>query len=393
MPRTLTPDELLGAARFGGNTTREFSGWRERGIWRLARGFSPTWITIHHTAGEANAGVERYISSILVADPAVPDKCTVAIDRSGTVWMVTAGRANHQLKYSDAGRRRTASNAMPIGGPSVALRGNLENGNSFSYGAECIAAGTPNAAQYAAATRWAAGMCKALGIGAGSVVGHGELASDRDFSDPGWPMGDFRAEVARLLLTGSPATPAGIAPPPQDLPAGDWWPLVPGKADGRVTQLENKLVTLGFDWHRAGPSFVPGPRMSDNTARNISEFLFAHGLRPELGYRHDGQVWPREFGAIMDARKPNIPAANFANPADGAAALWLKTAGIKAGLLDPAWPWARNGDRGFEWPRLVRRLQMWLGDQPDPESEDPAVCFIGPTQNQRLSQRLGLWDL
>ena len=54
---------------------------------------------------------------------------------------------------------------------------------------------------------------------------------------------------------------------------------------------------------------------------------------------------------------------------------------------------SRVGDRGFEWPRLVRRLQAWLGDTPDPESEDPKVCFIDPSQNERLAQRLGLWDL
>ena len=396
MGKVLSANELLQAARAFGNPVREYPGWQTRGLARArARGFAPACVVIHHTAGESGGNDDRYIRNVLVAPgSAVPDKCTVAVPRNGEIVMVTAGRANHHLKYGTAGKDAVLAGKMPIGGPSRAYRGSNENWNYYAYGVECIAAGTPNQAQWVAATRWAAGMCKALGIGAGSVVGHGELASDRDFSDPGWPMGEFRAEVARLLK-GIPATPTGgvVAPPPQDMPVGDWWPLEAGKSDGRVTLMERKLVALGFDWHRAGDSYVPGPRMSNNTALNVSEFLFAHGLYPEHGYAHNGLGWPREYGAIMDARKPSIPFENFRNLADGNAARWLKTAGIKAGLLNPGWAWSRVGDRGFEWPRLVRRLQAWLGDTPDPESEDPKVCFIDPSQNERLAQRLGLWDL
>lgn len=250
MARPLTPDQLLEAAKMFGAPVREYAGWRERGVWRQSRGFDPHWITIHHTAGEAGGSVERYIRDVLVGDPAVPDKCTVAIDRDGVIWMVTAGRANHHLMYSQRGYDAAVSETWPIGGPSVNMRGSQQNGNAYSYGVECIAAGTPNDAQLRSATRWAAGMCRVLGWSAGSVLGHGELADDRDFSDPGWRMGDFRAEVARLLGAQSPSAPAAApaVPPTLAMP-------VAGRIGQRYMELGGPGGPLG---QPTGPE-VPTP--------------------------------------------------------------------------------------------------------------------------------------
>lgn len=212
MARPLTAQQQIDAIRAEGCRVAEYPGWRERGMWRISRGWEPQGITIHHTAGGLGSRtVSQYIRDILVSDPKVPDKCNVAIDPSGTVWMVAAGRANHMLHYSQRARDMAIAGSWPIGGGSVNARGSLQNGNSWTYGVECIAAGTPNAAQRDAAVRWAAALCRAHGWNGREVFGHGEASYDRGFSDPGWDMSAFRADVLRRL---QPTAKPAPTPPP-----------------------------------------------------------------------------------------------------------------------------------------------------------------------------------
>lgn len=230
MATPLTPDQILAAMRRAGLDPVEYPGWRTRGQSRAAsKGFAPRAITIHHTAGNLGSrSVASYINDILVSDPDVPDKCSAAIAPDGSVWLVASGRANHHLHYSTQGLAAVTAGAMPTSGGSVNMRGSAQNFNAYAYGVEIIAAGAPNAAQREAAVKWAAALCWAHGWGAGEVVGHGELAYDRDHSDPGLDMSAFRADVAALVrrmrgvtaeslpepsattITEPPATPATI---------------------------------------------------------------------------------------------------------------------------------------------------------------------------------------
>jgi N-acetyl-anhydromuramyl-L-alanine amidase AmpD len=84
----------------------------------------------------------------------------------------------------------------------VAWRGSKQNMNYYCYGVEMIAT-APNAAQVETAARWAASLCRAHGWTAGCIAGHGEVASDRDYSDPGIDMGALRTRVATILKSGS----------------------------------------------------------------------------------------------------------------------------------------------------------------------------------------------
>ena len=186
MARPLTADQVLSAVKTEGCRVREYAGWRTRGLERARlRGFAPQGITIHHTAGGLGSrSAETYIRDILVSDREVPDKCHAAIDPDGVVWLVAAGRANHMLYYSQRARDMAISGTWPLTGGSVNARGSIQNGNTWTYGVECIAAGTPNPAQRDAAVRWAAALCRAHGWDGREVFGHGEAAYDRGFSDP-----------------------------------------------------------------------------------------------------------------------------------------------------------------------------------------------------------------
>lgn len=250
MAQPLTAQQQIDAIRAEGCRVMEYPGWRERGMWRISRGWAPQGITIHHTAGGLGSRtVSQYIRDILVSDPKVPDKCNVAIAPDGTVWMVAAGRANHMLYYSQRARDMAVAGTWPITGGSVNARGSLQNGNSWTYGVECIAAGTPNAAQREAAVRWAAALCRAHGWNGREVFGHGEASYDRGFSDPGWDMSAFRADVVRRLQsTAKPApTPSPAATPRQqedDMP--DHHELrTTVKTDGQNWRYTDQVVKAG----------------------------------------------------------------------------------------------------------------------------------------------------
>lgn len=252
MARPLTAQQQLDAIKAEGCRVVEYPGWRERGVWRIAsKGWAPQGCVVHHTAGGLGSRtVSQYIRDILVSDPKVPDKCNVAIAPDGTVWMVAAGRANHMLHYSQRARDMAVAGTWPITGGSVNARGSLQNGNSWTYGVECIAAGTPNAAQRDAAVRWAAALCRAHGWNGREVFGHGEASYDRGFSDPGWDMSAFRADVVRRLQSTTKPAPT---PPPAATPRQQEDP-VPTPIEFRQAVRCN-----GNQWAVTGPIVKPGP--------------------------------------------------------------------------------------------------------------------------------------
>lgn len=205
MANPLTADQQLAAVKAAGiSKIVENSGWRSRGIWRISKGWKPKGIIIHQTAGNLGSrSVQQYADDILNGDPSCPDKCNAFVAPDGTLWMNAAGRANHCLQYSNQALNAMINETFPLTG-TVAWRGSLQNMNEHTYGLEMIAT-APNAAQVETAARWAAALCRAHGWTAGCIAGHGEVASDRDYSDPGIDMGAFRRRVAAILKSGSPA--------------------------------------------------------------------------------------------------------------------------------------------------------------------------------------------
>ena len=202
MANPLTADQQWAAVKSAGiSKIVENSGWRSRGIWRISKGWKPKGIIIHQTAGNLGSrSVQQYADDILNGDPSCPDKCNAFVAPDGTLWMNAAGRANHCLQYSNQALNAMINETFPLTG-TVAWRGSLQNMNEHTYGLEMIAT-APNAAQVETAARWAAALCRAHGWTAGCIAGHGEVASDRDYSDPGIDMGAFRRRVAAILKSG-----------------------------------------------------------------------------------------------------------------------------------------------------------------------------------------------
>lgn len=201
MATPLSADEQLKAYKASGiKNIHENGGWRTRGIWRIsAKGWSPVGIIIHQTAGNLGSRtVQQYMDDIINDDPACPDKCNVAVAPDGTLWVNAAGRANHCLQYSSKALNAIKTGSMPLDRKYADYRGSAQNMNFYTYGVEMIAT-NPTEAQIDTAARWAAALCRAHGWSAGHVAGHGEVADDRDYSDPGIDMGKFRTRVDALL--------------------------------------------------------------------------------------------------------------------------------------------------------------------------------------------------
>ena len=218
-----TASQIVAALRGAGLVVHETPGWRDRCRChsgsharggRIIRAWSgPRGITIHHTAGNVLWGesAERYSHQFLGIDgnsDAPGPLCLLSIDGSGRIIMVGSGRCNHLGEISAKAEAAIKGGGWPMTGGSVNWRGAAVDGNTITWGFELMAKGVPSEVQRTAAVKAAAALNRLAGLPAGSVHGHGEASSSRDFSDPGFDMGAFRRDVSKAmsgLLSEAPA--------------------------------------------------------------------------------------------------------------------------------------------------------------------------------------------
>lgn len=193
MAQPLTADKMVSALRAEGVKIAERSGWRthnrnHKGPWGGVNG-----IIIHHTAGHNDLHI--------VADgrTGLPGPLAHAyLAKSGTVTLVGNGRANHAGRVA-GNVHQAVINETAV--PSASAASTVD-GNQHYYGIEIENLGTGKdpypAAQYDAAVRWAAAICRAHGWSAKSVVGHKETSVEGKI-DPSFSMTKFRADVAERL--------------------------------------------------------------------------------------------------------------------------------------------------------------------------------------------------
>lgn len=153
----------------------EVDGWRTRGN----PSFNPAGVVTHHTAG-ASSG-EMPSLGILIrgrADLAGP-LCNVGLSRSGRVFVVAAGRANHA---GAGGWRGLVGNSSVLGIEA-------ENDGRQGWPAE----------QYAAYIRLAAALTDGASRNVGLVCGHKEWAPTRKIDPHTIDMEGFRTAVSRAV--------------------------------------------------------------------------------------------------------------------------------------------------------------------------------------------------
>ncbi|MET8571794.1 N-acetylmuramoyl-L-alanine amidase [Streptomyces sp. NPDC004783] len=202
MATPLSADGLLKALKAEGCNVVEYKSWRthnrnHKGAWGPVNG-----VMIHHTvsSGEDSSVALCYNGHANLPGPL----CHTVGGKSGKLYMVSAGRANHAGSGDDDVLRAvTNETALPADNETNT------DGNARFYGIEIVNLGDGTdqypAVQYDAAVRWAAAICRAHGWGSGSVIGHKEWQPGK--VDPHGPvegrgqfdMNRFRADVTERL--------------------------------------------------------------------------------------------------------------------------------------------------------------------------------------------------
>ncbi|MGA5767454.1 N-acetylmuramoyl-L-alanine amidase [Streptomyces pseudogriseolus] len=229
MATPLSASTLLAALKAEGCKVVEYKSWRthnrnSKGAWGPVNG-----VMIHHTV---SSGEESSVALCYNGHANLPGPlCHTVGGKSGKLYMVGHGRANH-AGSGDGDVLRAVINETALPADNEANT----DGNSRFYGLEIVNLGngkdTYPAAQYDAAVRWAAALCRAHGWGARSVIGHKEWQPGK--IDPLGPvegrgsfdMDRFRADVGERLMhpaswspgssTPAPAKPQTPTPPKED---------------------------------------------------------------------------------------------------------------------------------------------------------------------------------
>lgn len=220
MATPMTADQFLAALRAEGLHVVEHAGWRTHnreghGGWGPMNG-----VMIHHTAGVA-PGDGNVVWSGRSDLPGPLAHGYLAKD--GTVTMTANGRANHAGGGSAAVLAAVVAEKSPLpathfhDGSSGAV-----DGNAHFYGLEISNRGDGKdpypAAQYDAAVRWAAAICRHHGWSEKSVIGHKEWSDWKD--DPSFDMFRFRTDVAAQLRVKPGSTPKTPPAPTQTTKEG-----------------------------------------------------------------------------------------------------------------------------------------------------------------------------
>ncbi|MFF9559310.1 N-acetylmuramoyl-L-alanine amidase [Streptomyces albus] len=181
--------------REGVKVSERYSGWRthnrnHKGAWGGVNG-----VLIHHTAGRDSRSL-CYNGRSDLPGPL----CHTHLAKDGTATMMSAGRANHAGPVARNAHDAVVAERSTHPRPSAAS--GTVDGNAHYYGIEIENLGTGKdpypAAQYDAAVRWAAAICRHHGWGADSVVGHKETSVEGK-PDPSFDMNKFRRDVAARL--------------------------------------------------------------------------------------------------------------------------------------------------------------------------------------------------
>jgi hypothetical protein len=172
---------LADVLRSTGLTVNETDGWKTRGHGDVGK---IKGVLCHHTAGPLGHGDAPSLAVVRDGRPDLPGPLAqLVLGRSGTFYVVAAGRAYHAGKGS---------------WPSVGT----DNGNEHLIGIEAENTGLENEpwpqVQLMAYARGAAAVLKHVGAPASMCLGHKEWAPGRK-SDPSFDMLTFRAATAAQM--------------------------------------------------------------------------------------------------------------------------------------------------------------------------------------------------
>ena len=172
--------DLAQAARSSGLQVIEVAGWTGRG---KATVTGPGGIDCHHTATSDKAKGDMPSLALLVGGRSdLPGPlCNLGLSRTGVVYVVASGKANH------AGKTDTTDSS---------------NTRAIGIEAENDGVGPWTGEQYAAYAKLCAALAKWYRLPVTAVRGHKEIAVPRGRkTDPNFDMASFRTAVTAAMMT------------------------------------------------------------------------------------------------------------------------------------------------------------------------------------------------
>jgi hypothetical protein len=302
MATPLTAAQFLGALRGERVDVVEVGSWRthnrnHKGPWGPVNG-----VMIHHTV---TTGTARSVALCRDGHSNLPGPlCHGVIDKTGTTHLVGYGRANHAgLGDDDVLAAVAAERPLPADNEANT------DGNRHFYGFECVNLGDGRdpwpAEQVEAIARVAAGICRAHGWGAESVIGHNEWQPGK--VDPRGPIGtkdgpaltmaEIRARVAELLADDEPTAPTAPTPEPKPKPySPPAFPkgLAPGRKAPSARPLQRALKAAGYMTKGIPEADTYGPA----TQAAVARFHQAHPAYRAAGLHYDPAIGSRGWAAL-----------------------------------------------------------------------------------------------
>jgi len=275
---------LADVLRSAGLPVVEVPGWRDRGRDLVAiRGG-----VVHHTATSSAAGGDYPTLGVVrdgragIAGPL----SQLGLGRSGTWYVIAAGRANH----AGAVHARYAST--------------YANPYSLGVEAEHPGGGTPwPAEQYASYVRGCAALARHYGI---TWLGHKEVAAPAGRKpDPTFDMGAFRANLGTSLVSNPGGSIGGSLPDPNLTPVTpieeDDMPLNDADKQWIVEAIRSVVKSEGAASAELAlrRQFAPGAEVSNRTRALLDERV---DLTLRRQFAPEGEVSQRMV-ALLNAQK------------------------------------------------------------------------------------------
>lgn len=250
MAAPLSADRLLSALRAEGVKVVEYKNWRTHRRPKSTGGFGPiNGVMLHHTV---TTGTSGSVALCYNGHASLPGPlCHGVIDKDGTVYLVSAGRANHAGKGDDDVLRHVQNEDYNRDTLLVPNEANTD-GNTCFYGFECVNLGDGKdpwpAVQRDAMVRASAAILRAFGgpakgWTARSVIGHREWQPGKIDPRTGAGGVDVAPPVMRRLIDERLAHPANwtsgssTTTPSKETPVSD--------TDKQVAGLYANLTRIG----------------------------------------------------------------------------------------------------------------------------------------------------
>lgn len=298
MATPMTADQFVAALKAEGLDVVEMTGWRTNNRNHIKAWGPVNGVVIHHTAGTDSKSFVFHGTADLPGP-----LCNSYLPKDGTVYMVGNGRANHAGTFA-----ANAFSAMLNEDEVHPYPDAYEpiDANSRTYGIEIENLGDGKdyypTAQYDAAVKWAAAICRFHGWTEHSVIGHKEGTRRKidpkgpigSASGAAWDMNKFRDDVAVQLGRKPAPAPAAKTKSYEPFPGTAWFKRKPKSAI--VTAMGKRLVAEGYKGYAEGP----GPQWTDADRK-----AYAWWQR-KLGYSGtDADGWPGR-ASWEKLRVPNV---------------------------------------------------------------------------------------